>query len=207
MSFRNWQNLYFGIICLPVIFFFETCKGQSANGISCYDNYNRAKKSLNNYYISNDKSLLDSSLQYSENALNCENTRRASIELKTSVLILLKDYKSGSEFINSLKKEDFQTPYGKTMYMNYFLAEDLKYNTQKKKSDSLLNATISIIQNTIRLNGADSAFVEGYYYDLFFIKSKLLPFSKIVGELDSLKIKFPDKADFIDALKETLKDL
>jgi hypothetical protein len=128
-------------------FFFTlfSCNSQSTKTDNCKLQFKAAKDSLNAYYRGNEESLLQSALENVERSIRCDEIRDKSIELKISLLILLKKYKIGYMFIDSLRRDDFKASYKKKMNYNYFLVLEHESKGDTTNRDKLLNEIISDI--------------------------------------------------------------
>lgn len=183
----------------------NSCLGQSANVDKCKTSYKKARENFNSYYKNNDQSLIQEALPNAEQAIQCEQTKYAAIDLKISLLILLKKYKNGHEFIDSLSENDFKVKYKKKMYYNYFIAMEYESNADTVNRDKFLNEIVNSIQNYILAeNMPKDKLDEEAYYTLYTIKKRLSSLTQLNNEIDLLKQKYPYEKDFFDALKETL---
>lgn len=100
---------------------FANCIGHSKRD-SCKISYKTARAVLNSYYHSNDQTELLTALEDVNRSMQCPETRAASIELKISLLSLLKRFREGYQFVDSLSGSDFEKSYKKKTYSNFFTA-------------------------------------------------------------------------------------
>lgn len=138
-----------------------------------------------------------------QKSLDCPETRNASVELKISALSILKEYDKGYQFIDSLEEKDFSKSYKKKMQYNFLKA--LSYESKSNISDRNIyyNKAISEAQAFI---DSKKTIDEEAYYDLFFVKSKILNTKEINSEIDSLKMKYPSDKDFFESLKDSFNE-
>ena len=191
--------------CLFLILL-NSCNGQS-NIDTCKLSYKNARNNLNNYYKNTDQSLILKALQEVNQSLQCQDTRHKAIDLKISLLAILKMYKNGYQFIDSLNENDFSAKYKKTMNHNYFLALEYEEKSDTANRNKLLNETVANIQNYIRQeNMPQGKLDEEAYYDLFFVKKKVMSLEKINAEIDLLKKQYPRDEEFFDALKSSMDE-
>ena len=136
------------------------------------------RNGISTYYKINEKLLLNKSLNNVEQALKCKETRYKAIDLKISLLILLKKYRNGYKFIDSLSEKDFKKGYKKKMNYNYFLALEYESKADTANRNKYFNEIIAHIQNYIQQeNISKDKLNEEAYYDLFSVKAKvLIPF-------------------------------
>lgn len=187
------------IIGVQIIFYFGSCSGQSVVD-DCESAMKNAKSELNTYYKSNDLALLNSALHYTEQSMFCKETRLQAVELKTSLLILLKRYKAGYEFTDSLGQNDFNKGYKKAMNYNFFKALEYETNGDTVSAHKSYLEAMNHISQSIETNKA-SQVDQDAYYDLFLMKSKVLSPSQLEDELEALIKKYPANKDFFTILK------
>lgn len=180
-----------------------SCKGQTSLDV-CIQSSQNAKSYLNKYYLEKDSSNLKKALYYTDQALKCEQTRFQSIERKVSILILLKKYKTGYEFIDSLKNKDFNKEYKKKMNYNFLKALEHDANADTLSAAKCFNEAITAINLYLKNNKNNSQIDKDAYYDLYFVKSKVLPIGQLEKELDSLGKTNPVFKDFFLVLKSSI---
>ena len=180
------------------------CNGQPANSGNCETAFKTARINLDNYYSTGEEHLLRESLNNVQNAIPCEATRRKAIELKTSVLVLLKRYEEGFKFIDSLESADFKQPYKKKMSYNFFRALESEAKQDTATRNKLLNEVIAEIEDYVQHQQLPQDKIdEEVYSDLFLVRSKVFDARQLQAELESLKKRYPNHAVFFDALWES----
>ena len=172
------NKLNIALISFTVIILLGSCNAQSKQLKDCQLSYKNAKADFSTYYKINEKLLLNKSLNNVEQALKCKETRYKAIDLKISLLILLKKYRNGYKFIDSLSEKDFKKGYKKKMNYNYFLALEYESKADTANRNKYFNEIIAHIQNYIQQeNISKDKLNEEAYYDLFSVKAKvLIPF-------------------------------
>ena len=199
------NKLNIALISFTVIILLGSCNAQSKQLEDCQLSYKNAKADFSTYYKINEKLLLNKSLNNVEQALKCKETRYKAIDLKISLLILLKKYRNGYKFIDSLSEKDFKKGYKKKMNYNYFLALEHESKTDTVNRNKYFNYIIVDIQNYIQQEKMSKGkFDKEAYYDLFFVKKNFLNLQQVNAEVDLLKEQYPNEKDFFDSLKETL---
>lgn len=189
------------------LFTLNSCNGQAKDKDDCVLHLKNARKSFNSYYQNNEDSALISALNEVEKSMQCIETRRGAVELKLSLLMLLKKYPEGYKYIDSLTENDFKLSYKKTLAYNYFLASEYESKGDTVMRNKLLNETVSNIQKYIQgENMPDHKINEEAYYDLFLIKSKILTQEQMNVEIALLKRKYPKNKDFFDALEDSFNE-
>lgn len=196
-------SFYRTIISFHIIFFFNSCTGQSTID-GCKTGIKNARSNLNTYYKSNDTTLLNDALPYTEQAMLCKETRLQAVELKTSLLILLRKYKLGYEFIDSLQQTDFNKEYRKGMNYNFFKAMEYETNGDTANAHKLYVEAANDVTHYIDTTNRDNQIDQAAFYDLFFIKSKILSKEQIEKEIEEMVKKYPSNKDFFITLKSTL---
>lgn len=194
------------ILCV-VIYLFNSCNGQTKDEGGCILYQKKARIKLNSYYKSNDKSLLREALKETERSLNCSKNI-GSIELKLSLLGLLKDYKSGYEYIETLADKDFRFKYKKKMNYHYFLAMDYSSKGDTLNRNKFLNEAVEDILSYLddEEGVSNNKLNEELYYDLFSIKKLFTKKQKIDIEIDEIKKKYPNNVEFFETLKNSIED-
>jgi len=189
-----------------MICFFSSCNGQNKNADSCKFYQKKARSKLNDYYKNNDKSLLKEALTEAEQALKCSKNIE-TIELKLSLLALLKDYKSGYEYTKMLTDRDFKYKYKKEMNYYYFLSMDYATKGDTLNRNKFLNKTVQGIQSYLdKENIRNNKLNEEAYYDLFSFKKMLMNKQKIDIEIDKIEKKYPYNNEFFKALKSSIEE-
>ena len=112
--------------CILIILILSKCSAQSISIKECNASYRNASKMIVMYSNSYNKDYLKFAINSLDTSQVCESTKAKSIKLKISIYFLLKDYKSGELFLNSLSEETFDRPYKKKMYRDIFKASQLQ---------------------------------------------------------------------------------
>jgi len=203
MKDRLTKVKFIFIVTLMIIY---GCRGQTNDYDRCYKYLNKARKSFNELLLGkeNKEIKVDSLISATDIAIECPATRMAAVELKCSILIRWKKYKEGYEFVESLKQEDFKLPYKKQLYWNYFHAYECEANIDTIGRNRYLNSIIKNVSRYILEKNTHSNEIDKEaYYDLFFIKSRVLSSQEFDGQLNILMKKFPNDKEFLEALKST----
>ncbi|MEO6177904.1 MAG: hypothetical protein ABIP27_22300 [Flavobacterium circumlabens] len=202
MKYSN-KNLQAFLNWIIIITFLCSCNGRTANKDVCKTSYINAKNRFNKFYTQKNPVLLSNALKDVQKSLNCPETRSASIELKISVLSLLKEYDKAYHFIDSLEEKDFSKPYKKKMQYNFFKA--LSYESKSKIADRDLYYNKALVEIETFVDSQKNIDQEAYY-ELFMVKSRLLSSEQISDEINILKIKYPTDKIFFEALKESFNE-
>jgi hypothetical protein len=185
------------ILCL-----ISSCNGQSREE-QCKMHFKKAQKAFNSFYTEQNQKLLTEALTEVELSKGCPKIRLGFIELKISILSAKKDYQTGYKFIESLNKNDFTKPYKKVMQYNLFKSLDYESKSDLKNKNLYLKKAVAEIDNYIK---EQKIIEQEAFYDLFFVKSKLLKKDEINQELNVLKKEYPSNSDFFEILKETFNE-
>lgn len=189
--------------CCFLFVCFNSCNGQPKID-DCKMNYKNANNNLNAYYQNNEEALLLKALDYTEKAMQCTETRRQAVEKKISLLALLKDHKAGYKFVDSLNENDFAKKYKKAMHYNLFKAFEYESKGDTSSAYKLYTETIKDISNYLQLeSNTQKALEQEVYYDLFFVKSRILSQKQIDDDLDKLAKEYPSDKDFFMTLKSS----
>lgn len=181
----------------------SSCKGQNSNEEKCKKHFENSKKALNYYYSEQNQKQLDIALQEVELSLSCSETRRASIDLKISILSLQKSYVRALNFVESLNIKDFNKPYKKGMQSNFFQALCYELKSDLKNRNLYFDKAIVLIENYIK---EQKSIDEEAYYDLFLVKSKVLTKKQIDSYIVELVKEHPKDKGFFELLKESFNE-
>lgn len=205
---KNVTKRYYIIICGLFLVLINSCNGQHASD-SCISQIKNARAAFS-YYLMNDdtsQSKLITILSEVDSSMQCSNTKMASIELKISILLKLKEYQAGYAFVDSLKQADFKLPYKKQMWSYCFQALDYEAKGDTINKNRYFNEAAKKIQNYIRQkNLSPEGIGEEVYYDLFEMKVKILNKEELDKEFNILKNKYPNDKDFIDELSSSIEE-
>src|SRR5580658_3903766 len=125
---RSLYQIRGHIVIILFIYSFSSCRGQSNNKDSCIAHLKNARRNINSYYKNSEQALLFVALKEVEQSTQCTETRYGAIELKLSLLLILKKYKEGYIYTDSLSESDFKYKYKRQMWHNYFLALNYESN-------------------------------------------------------------------------------
>jgi len=182
----------------------NSCHGQTVTRTEeCKSHVANASKMVNSFYSEKKQNLLSDALKEVEFSINCPETKAKSIEMKISILSLQLQYDKASEFINSLSESDFSKSYKKNMQYYLFKALSFESKSDSKNRDVNFKQSIESIKQFIEKS---KSIDQEAYYDLFFVKSKLLKKEEISQELNALKKKYPSDAEFFELLKESFNE-
>jgi len=192
------------IVVLVTFCFFYSCKGQSADVDSCKLNIKIARKNINDFYQNNDKLLLTHAMNSVNKSIQCKETRLGGIEIKLSIYMLLKDYKTGQMFVDSLSETDFKYKYKRFFWSNYFAASDAEFNSDTLDRDKYYSEIIKNVESYINTEDeVKGTFDKEAYYDLFYIKQKVVSQKEVYEQIDKLENKYPSEKIFLESLKST----
>ncbi len=195
-------NKYLFILIL--LYLFYGCEGQSANLDACKINIRIARENIKSFYQTNNKQLLLDAINNANQSVQCGPTRIAGVEIKLSIYMLLKEYKTGQTYLDSLKEEDFKLRYKKNFWYNYLGALEAESNSDTAERSKYYNKIIDNVDNYIKTNDSSSGMLDKEpYYDLFFIKSKILTREDFNKQVDNVEIKYRSDSTFLQSLKTT----
>jgi hypothetical protein len=127
--------------------------------------------------------------------------------MKISVLILLKRYQRGYEFVDSLSEVDFNAKYKKEMDYDYFRSLEYESKSDTINRNILLEKIINNIQQYIQNeNMPKDTFDEDAYFSLFLFKNKLFNSTIVDAEIEILKKKYPNETDYLNGVKTTIDE-
>jgi hypothetical protein len=192
------------IISLVTLVFSCNQEVKVSGADNCIKYFNIAKSNINLYYRDSSTNHLDTALFYiNTNTSLCPEYKTSFINLKLSILLLLKDDRQGQEFVRSLDSMDFDKDYQRGMYLGSFDAIKYEKLGDTTKRNLIYSELSTIIENYLRVNYTDRE----AYVDLFVTKAKYRNKAEVIDEIDSLyKDRIGDN-DFVEALKQTIESL
>jgi hypothetical protein len=193
---RSILNALFVLIALSICL--TNCRAQSGKDEVCNKAYIAAKKSLNDFYRTNDTLCISKALASLDSSLSCQSSRSKAIYLKKLLFSLGRKYSDGAAFIKTLDSSDFNKSYEKQMSYNYFtaMAFDLKNDTLSRN-----NFYRIIIDDSNNYIKGQPDFDKTAYRDLFFIRGQFESVGHINTDIESLKHLYPSEISFLDSLK------
>ncbi|HEV8084694.1 MAG TPA: hypothetical protein VGP55_15920 [Chitinophagaceae bacterium] len=168
--------------------------------IICYDNFKKAKEIAYNNFSKT--SSLDSALVLVNRSMPCDSIRKSVIELKLRLLITLKKYKEGAEFIDSLTNDDFEYTYKRKLNHDNFIALKFQSNKDTNNRNSVYRKMDANLEKYINSNKLSSKEFEEAFLDLYTIKGNFIDPIRINQEIDSLKRTYPAKANFFSFFQQ-----
>lgn len=193
------------IILLVDIALIQGCKSKHVDQDNCFQSYKESQSALNMFYETNDTIYLKTALRIADqNCFSCPTFKLKFVDMKITIFILLKNYKKGIEFIDSLNVQDFENTYKINFYLKTLNALYLDSHEQYIKRDSVLKILYSDLEHYISRNPKDK---NDALYDLYLTKAKFENRDHVLKEIDSLNIKMPTSVNFLNVLKETIKSL
>jgi hypothetical protein len=188
------------IILILLSVLVSSCNGQISDLEDCKEHLKKSKKIFNSFYKEQNQKILNEALSEVELSQNCPETRLASVELKISILFAKKEYDIAYKFIKSLSKDDFIKPYKKDMQFNFFKALDYESKSDiKNRNIYLLKASNEVDKYIKNYKTID----QEAYYDLFFIKSKILNKEEFNSYINGIIIKNPSEKQFFEILRQS----
>lgn len=168
--------------------------------IICYNNFKKAKEIAYNNFSK--KSSLDSALVLVNRSMQCDSIKKSVIELKLRLLIALKKYKEGAEFVDSLPNDDFEYSYKKKHYHDSFIALEFQSNKDTNGRNSVYREMAANLGKYINSKKLISKEFDEAFLDLYAIKENFMDTIKINREIDSLKKEYPAKENFFNFFQQ-----
>ncbi|MCP1995512.1 hypothetical protein [Flavobacterium sp. HSC-61S13] len=173
------------------------CKGQETEEKLCKESFSNAVKKINSSYLleeSREGNLLEA-LEYLEISIKCLDRRIQSVDLKIEILLGLGKYKELFLFVNSLEEKDFKMTYTKEMYLN--LAQGFLCHNDVNCREKYFSKSLEAIE---KYQEQENVFKEEVFYDLFFIKSKVLSKEEFLKQGAIYMKKYPQHKEFFEIL-------
>ena len=178
---------------------FYSCHISHDKEIICQNNFKKASELA--YSNPSNKVALDSALLILNRCMQCDSIKKSVIDLKIRLLITLGKFKEGSEYIDSLKPTDFEYSYKKKLSRDNFIALNFASIKDTFSRDNTYRQMTTDLNKFINSNKLNSKEFQEAFTDLFILKENLVDTVLINREIDSLKIKYPDNAKFLDFFK------
>jgi hypothetical protein len=182
--------------------------GQKKSPEDCQIVLKRATSEMDKYYQLQENVYLENALVDLNKTMLCQETRKKSIELKVSVLVLLTEFKWGENFIDSLNENDFKFPYKKVMNHDYFKALEYENKGDTLSRDKSINKIVDSIDEYIKQKKfSENNFDDDVFYDFLFMKNKIIKGDAFKREIDSIEKKYPFKTKFFELFREGFDDM
>jgi hypothetical protein len=178
---------------------FYSCHISHDKEIICQNNFKKASNLA--YENPSNKTALDSALIILNRCMECDSIKKSVVELKIRLLITLGKFKEGSAFVDSLKSSDFEYSYKKELNRDNFIALNYTSNKDTISRNNIYRRMTADLEKYINRNNLNSKELQEAYIDLFSLKENFLDSTIVNQEVDSLKRKYPDNAQFFDFLK------
>lgn len=189
---------------VPIIslffFLFCSCNSQPNHKQSCSYKFKLARDIA--YKGFERKSALDSSLHLVNQCMECDSIRIAVVDFKITLLISLKKYAEGIEFVKSLNSVDFTFDYKKSFIVKGIEALDYNDKNDTVRRNMKYKEIANDIELYIKNRTLSNKEFEEVYTDLFAIKKKYLSVEKINQDVDYFIKLYPDKKEFFDFFKK-----
>jgi hypothetical protein len=168
----------------------------------CQNNVSKANSYLNEYYIDGNEKNLKFSLSIIDSIFNsCPGNNSQLVSLKITLLLLLRDYDGGFEFVKYLEENGFDKPYKRNMYLNTFKALSFEAKGDTIQRNFTFKYIAEEIEGYIKKNPTD----KGAITDLYFTKIRFTSKETLIEEIDNMKENEHAGEDFYIALKESIK--
>jgi insertion element IS1 protein InsB len=198
------------IIFLIGIFIFNgvtSCNTKQNKRRDCSLHYKTARIAFNAYYKTNDTTFLQEALGNAQQSMKCPETRYKSIQMKITLLILLKRYETGVMFMDSLSDDDFNARYKKKMSRDYFEALEYGAKSDTSNKNSLLKIIVSDLQKYIQSAPVPKDSLDEEACLLFFgFQKQVYNLSYIYFEIDSLISKYPKESNYLNGMRSSIDE-
>ena len=185
------------------VFLFCSCNGQmGTNATNCNKKFKEARNLVFTYPAASRQTALDSALNLANECLLCDSIKKAVIDFKITLLIAMKKYAEGINFVSSLSDSDFSFGFKKKITL-----EGIQALVYGSKNDTInRNLTYkemaSYLERYLQLQHiSDNEFKEIYTY-LFAIRENYLDSVSINKEVDSLQKVYPAKESFFEFFRK-----
>ena len=177
---------------------FYSCHIPHDREIICEDNFKKASDLA--YKNPTNKSILDSALLIVNRCTQCDSIKKSVTVLKIRLLITLEKFTGGSNYVDSLELSAFEYPYKKKLNHDNFVALRFASNKDTISRNNVYRQMTADLEKYISRNNLNKKEFEEAFIDLSTLKQNLVD---TIGnrEIDSLKIKYPDNAKFLDFYK------
>ncbi|RYE50276.1 MAG: hypothetical protein EOP48_20070 [Sphingobacteriales bacterium] len=129
--------------------------------------------------------------------MKCDSIKFAVVDLKIRLLLTLGRFEEGANFIDSLQVNDFIYPYKKKLHRDNFLARKFILDNDTTSRDKILWQMTSDLESYIYSNNLKSKEFQEAFIDLTDVDS-----TKSQGEIESLKIKYPNETKFLEFFEQ-----
>lgn len=176
-----------------------SCHITNDKEIICYSNLKNATNFA--YKNPDNKASLDSALTIVSMCMKCDSIKAAVFDLKIRLLITLGRIKEGSDFIDSLQISDFTYSYKKTLNHHIFMALNFAANKDTINRDKVYQKIAAYLESYIRSHNLKSKEFQEAFTDLNALPKNFIDSVSLTGQIDSLKIKYPNEVKFLNFFK------
>ncbi len=193
MSYRK-RNSLCCFLMLLITLLLNSCSNNAEN--RCDVLLQKAKGSLYQFYVSNDTLSLIKAKNYID-SIDCSSFKHKVFDTKITLVILLKEYSEGIEYVKTLNNSDFQKEYQKNMYLKSFEAMICESQGDTIRRNKLYQEIVSEIQSYLNKTSNQETLI-----DFFTIKSKIETKAEIIKEIELLKATSKYDIEFLNILIE-----
>ncbi len=179
--------------------FFIFCNQQSEKKLKCLKKFQHAiQLTYGNQFVSS-KSNLDSAFFLTNECLQCDEIKKAVIDLKVTLLTSMKRYDDGVKFTDSLTDDDFTYPYKKIIITDNFRALAICNDTLSR--NAIYHKMTNNLEKYIKDKTISNKEFEEAYLDLYHIKQNYESKEQINTDIKGLIKTYPNKESFFNYLK------
>ena len=151
---------------------FYSCHIPHDKEIICHDNFQKASDLA--YSNPNNTAVLDSALIIANRCMQCDSIKKSVVELKIRLLIALRKFNEGSDFVDSLQSSDFQYPYKKKLNHDNFIALNFASNKDTISRDNVFREMAVDLEEYINGSTLKPKEFQEAYLDLYSLKGNFI---------------------------------
>jgi hypothetical protein len=163
--------------------------------------FSKANLYLDRFTLSKDSQQLFLAERYMDSASVNAVAKRKLLPERIGVFILRRKFTAGYAFVQKTDSLQFERPYQKKMYLNFFLSFILNEKKEYLQRNKCLEATVGGIAAYCKKYPQDNEAVA----DLFSMKMYCEPLDKVWNEIENMKKNYPGRKDLLNSLQHSVE--
>lgn len=188
------------IICLFMVACLGACSEGTSEKDDCRKQFLAARKIA--FDTNATMSMRDSAITLLDKSLQCDEAKKAAVDIKITLLVSRKRFAEGMRFIDSLNENDFTFPYKKQFLLKALEALSFEDRGDTANRNRVCAAISAALEQYIEKHQLEPKEFMEIYVDMFLVKGKYLTDSELNREVELLKSKYPGKESFFNSLKQ-----
>ncbi|MEO7306609.1 MAG: hypothetical protein ABIR78_02415 [Ferruginibacter sp.] len=179
---------------------FCNCNGQYDRNDICKKKFKKARELA--YSNPCNVSALETSLSLTNECMQCDSIRKVVVDFKINLLISMKKFTAGINFIDSLSENDLAFPYKKNLFRNNFQALEFASKKDTINRNLVYEKISRELEHYIQTHKITNKEFKEIYTEMFIIKDNYLDANQINIDVENLIRIYPEQKPFFDFFKK-----